>query len=65
MKELNGYYYCFSHSQCDHGLCSIAEIDRITAKKAAIAMGARLYMLSTEMVYSRERKREFPLHREM
>lgn len=45
MKEFNGYYYCFSHSQFDHGLCSIAEIDRTTAKKAAIAMGARLYIV--------------------
>ena len=44
-KELNGYYYCFSFSDCSYDLYSIAEMSRKEAIFDAIDNGVRLYLV--------------------
>ena len=44
-KELNGYYYCFSFSDCSYDLYSIAEMSRKEAILDAIDNGVRLYLV--------------------
>lgn len=61
MKELNGYYYCFSYSNNEHGLCSIAEVNREMAKRAAINSGARLYIVKYRKGIQQGKKKRIPL----
>lgn len=61
MKKLNGYYYCFSHSSYEHGLCSIAEASREMAKRAAINLGARLYIVKYRNGIQQGKKKRIPL----
>lgn len=63
MKKLNGYYYCFSHSSYEHGLCSIAEVSREMAKRAAINLGARLYIVKYRNGIQQGKKRESLSHK--
>ena len=60
-KELNGYYYCFSFSDCSYDLYSIAECHEKKQYSMQLTMGYVCIWPSIERAYSRERKRGFLL----
>lgn len=60
-KELNGYYYCFSFSDCSYDLYSIAEMSRKEAIFNAIDNGVRLYLVKYRKGIQQGKKRGFLL----
>ena len=59
-KELNGYYYCFSFSDCSYDLYSIAEMSRKEAIFNAIDNGVRLYLVKYRKGIQQGKKKRIP-----